>query len=192
MPGSPPSAGTTRPESSASAGKPDAAAAAWALSAAFASNVAPVSSGSARPSAPADKALAPNGAISAAISRSFPELWVAMTILPPVKARWAGGDKFAASDEAERRALRHDELGDPLMRKLQHPGEAGLVERALLGRRLHLDDAAGAGQHEIGVGMRRRILDIVEIEYGGAVMDAAGDRGHGIGQRHGGDELAGD
>src|SRR6516164_6520927 len=54
MPGAPPSARTTRPESSAIAGSPLAPAAAFAFSAAFASKLSPVSSGSAMPSAPAE------------------------------------------------------------------------------------------------------------------------------------------
>jgi len=53
MPGAPPKAGTTRPESSASAGRLLAFATASAFSPAFASKVLPVSSGSATPSSPA-------------------------------------------------------------------------------------------------------------------------------------------
>jgi hypothetical protein len=59
MPGSPPSASTTRPESSAKAGRSVALAAAIALSAAFSANVLPVSFGSLRPSSPADCAAMP-------------------------------------------------------------------------------------------------------------------------------------
>ena len=66
MPGSPPSASTARPESSASAGRPVAFAAAVALIAAFSSNVAPVSSGSSIPISAAEIASIPNGPISSA------------------------------------------------------------------------------------------------------------------------------
>src|SRR5216684_8218749 len=192
MPGSPPSAGTTRPESSAKAGKPVASAAACALSAAFASKVAPVSSGSATPSASADESVTPKGAISAAISRSLPGLWVARTRRSPAKARGVRPGKPDASGETERQALRSDQLADPLMGKLEHASKACLVERTLLGGGLDLDDRPGTGQHEIAVGMGRRILDIVEIEHGDTVMDAARHRRDGVGQRQRGDELAGD
>jgi hypothetical protein len=55
---------------------------------------------------------------------------------------------------------------------------------ARLGGRLDLDDLAAAGQHEIGVGLGRRILGVVEVEHGGAGLhtpqeiagDAVGER----------------
>src|ERR1700751_3058395 len=62
MPGAPPSAGTTRPESSASAGSPLASAAALAFNAALASKLSPVSSGSGMLSAPAETASMAKGA----------------------------------------------------------------------------------------------------------------------------------
>src|SRR3546814_13559107 len=51
------------------------------------------------------------------------------------------------------------------------------AERHVLGGPLHLDDAAGCGQHEVGVGRRRGILGIVEVEHLLAAMDAAGHCG---------------
>ena len=84
MPGAPPSARTTRPESSAIAGSPLAPAAAFAFSAAFASKLSPVSSGSAMPSAPAETAWIAKGASSADISSTLPWLWLAMTSRSPV------------------------------------------------------------------------------------------------------------
>ena len=51
----------TRPESSDSAGKPVASAAALALISAFSSKVVPVSSGSARPNSLAERSVSPNG-----------------------------------------------------------------------------------------------------------------------------------
>jgi hypothetical protein len=59
MPGAPSRASTTRPESSAKAGSCATLAAAIALIAALALKVSPVSSGSARPSSPADTASMP-------------------------------------------------------------------------------------------------------------------------------------
>ena len=82
MPGSPPSASTTSPESSAKAGSPEALAAASALIRALARKVMPLSSGSARPISPADVASMPYGARRSRISASLPGLCVAMTRRP--------------------------------------------------------------------------------------------------------------
>ena len=59
MPGAPPSASTTSPESSANAGSRTAMAAATALMRAFSPKLAPVSSGSPRPSSAAATASTP-------------------------------------------------------------------------------------------------------------------------------------
>src|SRR6266851_849277 len=89
IPGAPPRAGTTSPESSASAGNPLAPAAARAFNSAFSSKLAPVSSGSGRPSAAAPIVSTPNGPSSAAISSSLPGLWLAMTSRSPRSRRRA-------------------------------------------------------------------------------------------------------
>src|ERR1700730_7128997 len=147
MPGSPPSAGTTNPESSASAGRPLAAGAAGALSFACASNVVPVSSGSGNPSAPALTTSMPNGRSRSSISASLPLLWVAITSL--------GWRKRRGSGKAQRLPLKDQELADALARERQQPHELGLGEDGLLRGRLHLHDAAGAREHEVGVGFGR-------------------------------------
>jgi hypothetical protein len=59
--------------------QPPPCAAASALMRALARNVVPVSSGSPRPSSPADTASTPCGASSSRISASLPGLWVAIT-----------------------------------------------------------------------------------------------------------------
>jgi hypothetical protein len=82
MPGAPLSASIARPESSAIAMRPDASAAARAFSSAFASNVVPVSSGSASPSSAADFTSKPKGPSRSTISRALPGLWLATTIGP--------------------------------------------------------------------------------------------------------------
>src|SRR5438874_875373 len=151
MPGAPPSAGTTSPESSASAGTPLASAASRAFSTAFFSKVAPVSSGSGRPSAPAPTASTRYGASRSPISTILPGLWLAMTSLPP-------GNRRAISGQAQGFALAPGQLGNAGPGQRQHRIEVRFVERRALGGRLDLDDAARAGQHEIGVGHRRRIL----------------------------------
>ena len=60
-----------------------------------------------------------------------------------------------------------------------------LGEDGGLGGRLHLDEGAGAGHDEIGVGLGGGILGVVEIEHRLAVGDAAGDRGDMVAQRDG-------
>src|SRR6185437_4647450 len=127
MPGAPPSAGTTSPESSASAGMPLGAAAARALSSALASKVAPVSSGSGNPSAAAPSTAMPKGDSSSAISTSFPLLWVATTSRSPANRR------ATALDRRQRRALHEDEARDPAARQRQHAAEALLGEGLGLG-----------------------------------------------------------
>jgi len=83
MPCAPPRADTSSPESSATAGSPEALAAASALSVAFSTKLWPVSSGSGKPSSPADTVSTPTEANSSASSLALPLLWVAMTILSP-------------------------------------------------------------------------------------------------------------
>ena len=68
--------------------RPEAArpcAAATALIRALAAKVSPVSSGSPRPSSPADTASTPCGASNSRISASLPGLWVAITSLPVIR-----------------------------------------------------------------------------------------------------------
>src|SRR5579884_539536 len=145
MPGAPPKAGTTSPESSARAGKRLVSAAARAFNAALASNVSPVSSGSGKPSSAAETVGMPNGASRSAISTTFPELWLAMTSLSPPSGRGI------ASRQSERGALQRRQLRDAQTGQRQHRVELRLVERRALGGRLDLDDADAAGQHEIRV-----------------------------------------
>src|SRR6516164_9225253 len=177
MPGAPPSARTTRPESSAIAGSPLAPAAAFAFSAAFASKLSPVSSGSAMPSAPAETAWIAKGASSADISSILPWLWLAMTSRSPVKRRAIG------STDAERGPLLPRQLGDAGAGEPQHLGEQRLVERRTFGGRLDLDDPSPPGQHKVGVGLGLRILGIVEVEHRRPGDDPARDRGNRVAQR---------
>src|SRR5436305_11178278 len=186
MPGAPPSAGTTTPESSANAGKPLASAARRAFSSAFSSNVAPVSSGSMRPSSAAPTASTSYGASNSRISTILPGLWLAMTSLPPENRR--------AMLEPECGALAAGQLGDAGAGQRQHRVEARLVERCTLGGRLDLDDAARPGQHEIGVGLGIRILGVIEVEHRNPLEHPAGNRRDAVVQRHfrqqtGGDEA---
>ena len=51
-------------------------------------------------------------------------------------------------------------------------------ERVLLGRRLHLDEAAVAGHHEVAVDLGLRVLDVGQVDAGLAVDDPGRDRRH--------------
>ena len=80
-----PRATSERTRREASAGKPQAVAAARAFSRAFSLKVVPVSAGSGKPSAPADTVSIPNGIRSSRISSSLPGLWVATTRRPATR-----------------------------------------------------------------------------------------------------------
>src|SRR5215470_10275527 len=125
MPGAPPSAGTTTPESSASAGRPAVFAAACAFSAALPSKVGSVSSGSGRPSEAAPSASTRYGASNAAISVILPALWLAMTSLPPSKRRVIGLQQCPD--------LQPGQFGDPGARETEHRGKVLLAKRRTLG-----------------------------------------------------------
>src|SRR5215469_5298707 len=174
MPGAPPSAGTTMPESSASAGSPLASAAAFAFNAAFASKLVPVSSGSGIPSVPAETVSIANGANSAENSWTVQELRLAMTRRSPVNRR------AIASAEAECGTLMPGELANTRPGKPQHLGEERLVKRGALGGRLDLDNPARTGQHEIRIGFGLRILGIVQVEHRRPGDDPTRDRGHAV------------
>src|SRR5688572_6827051 len=68
---------------------PVARAEASAFSVALPTKLSSVSSGSAKPSSPADTGSIPNGPSSAAISRTLPALWLAMTSGPGSSLRGA-------------------------------------------------------------------------------------------------------
>src|SRR5882762_1596516 len=77
------------------------------------------------------------------------------------------------------------EVFDTGRREVEQIVETFAVERHLLGRRLHLDEAPVARHHHVHVDVRVRVLRVVEVEQRDAVDDADGDGGHGAGQRLG-------
>src|SRR5579884_73981 len=56
-------------------------------------------------------------------------------------------------------------------------------ERVSLGRRLHLDEAPVAGHHDVHVGIRARVLGVVEVEQRHAVDDTDGHRRDRVAER---------
>src|SRR3990167_3843957 len=105
MPGAPPRKSTARPESSASAGRPDSRAALRALRMAFSINDRPVSSGSTMENSPTERTrtLLPSMACS---SLSLPALWLAST--SSLKCIMDSGPSFVWEDFlVEIEAVRH-------------------------------------------------------------------------------------
>ena len=161
----------TRPESSA---KRRQAARRWrrrrALMRHWRRKWSPVSSGSGRPSSPADTASTPCGASSSRISASLPGLWVAITSSPAI-ARDAGlsRHRLIARSRARSRAppssAGRPACRCPLRASASRASNCSSVNGVFLGGALHLDDAAVAGHDEIGVGIGCRILGVIEIEH---------------------------
>src|SRR5947209_5874232 len=69
-------------------------------------------------------------------------------------------------------------LGEPEQLVEPLPGEG-----ILLGRRLHLDEPAVTGHDDVHVGVRGRVLRVVEVEHRDAADDTDGDRGDGVRER---------
>src|SRR5947208_8093987 len=178
IPGAPPSASTTSPESSAKAGSCADFAAASALIFALALNVLPFSSGSPRPNSPAATASTPCGASSSRISASLPGLWVAITSLPVIR-RCMGqlnpARRYAKRGSRDRHFLQVHQPRNAFSGQCHQRQKLILRERCLLRRALNLDNASVAGHDEIGVGVGLRILGVIEVEYRGAVIDSTGD-----------------
>src|SRR5262249_55648193 len=76
----------------------------------------------------------------------------------PRPPRW----KFLSAD---RLLLERDELADALARESDELQEFGFREGRFLGRALDLDNAALAGEDEIGIGLGVGILGVVEVEH---------------------------
>src|SRR5882724_8669147 len=113
IPGSPPSASTHNPESSASAAWRLAVADACALICALAAKVTPVSSGSGNPRLPALTARMPCGPNSALISRTLPLLCEATTSWLP------RGNLTPTPSSNEHLLLQIHQLADALARQGQ-------------------------------------------------------------------------
>src|SRR5215216_3166823 len=81
------------------------------------------------------------------------------------------------------RPLRRRDLVDTLRAEREHLVQVVAREGGALGRRLHLDQPAAPGHHDVEVDLGARVLDIVEIEQRLAVDDPDGDRADGVDQR---------
>src|SRR5580704_7166037 len=79
--------------------------------------------------------------------------------------------------------LQFDKRGDTLLGKREKGQELGLREGLALGRALGFHDRRRSRHDEIGVGLGRGILGIIEVEHRRAVHDAAGYRRAMVGER---------
>jgi hypothetical protein len=82
------------------------------------------------------------------------------------------------------------EAGDATLGEAEQIVQRGARERRPLGGRLHLDQAALAGHHHVGVDLGPRVLAVVEVAERPAVDHADADRGDRPGQRHRLDQFA--
>src|SRR5579859_260044 len=161
MPGAPPKASTSSPESSAMAAA-CAAPAAWrALSSAFSRKLVPVSSGEAMPRSPCAMTSKGKPASNSRNSRSLPALLEAMT----------------SRSRRARTELGGMQPGDALGGEVQQLIEFVAPKRVALRSALNLDEGAAAVHHHVHVGFRIRILRVVQIEHRRAAVDAHGNRG---------------
>jgi len=140
----------------------------FGLEGALASNVSPVSSGSGRPSSAAPTVEMRKGASSAAISRTLPSLWLAIS-------------SFSITGRAPRAVA--GEVGDAgaassIMRANSSSPNGAPSAVAWIST-----DPAGAGHDEIGVGLGVRILGVVEVQDRRPVKDPARDRRNRIRER---------
>src|SRR6266404_1071422 len=162
MPGAPPRASTSSPESSAMAAA-RAALAAWrALSRAFSRKLVPVSSGAAIPSSPC--AMTSNGkpASNSRSSRSLPGLPEAMT----------SRSRRACTE------LSGMQPGNALGGEIQQLIEFVAPKRVAFRSALNLDECAAAVHDHVHIGFRIRILRVVQIEHRRPAVDAHGNGGY--------------
>ena len=166
-PGRPSSATASIPESSptAQAEKGACAAPQCALIRALSSYVAPSSGGG---STRRRARLQPGSARRSSSSLcGFPE--ARASVRPGVKRSERRG--------LARRLLGDAERSDPARGEVEQLAEQCPRERIALCGRLHLDEPAVAGHHDVHVRLGRRVLDVVEVEHGPPVDDADRDGG---------------
>ena len=108
--------------------------------------------------------------------------------LPPSLARRA----LSRARRRDRLLLRGAKALDAAGGERQQLVEMGARERRALGSRLHLDQAAVAGHHDVGVDLGNRVLGVVEIEKRPPVDHPAGDRRDRAGQRGARERPVGD
>src|ERR1700688_1803972 len=161
MPGAPPRASTSSPESSAMAAARAALAACRALSSAFSRKLVPVSSGAAMPRSPCGMTSNGRPPSNSRNSRSLPGLPEAMT----------------SRSRRARTELGGMQPGDALGGEIQQLIEFVAPECVAFGGTLNLDECTAAVHDHVHIGLGVRILRVVQIEHRRAAVDAHGNGG---------------
>src|SRR5580692_6688308 len=166
MPGAPPNASTSRPESSATAAQPLKAAAWRALSMALARKLSPVSSGEGN--FRSARLASSNGKSSsrARNSLSLPKLALATT------SRWETRLSGAGLE------LGGMQQRDALRRKVQQLVELVTAKGVPLGGALNFDERAAAVHHDIHIRLGVRIFSVVQIQDRRPAVNPHGHGGH--------------
>src|SRR5829696_2045822 len=113
-------------------------------------------------------------------------------IAPPSRAATASlavtpsqpsvGTVRLSTDRRQSRVLGFAEPLDPDCGEVEQLVQHVAAERLPLGRRLHLDELARAGHHDVHVHLGRGVLDVLEVEKRLARDDSDRDRGDGSGE----------
>src|SRR3954454_22153174 len=159
MPGAPPRSAASIPESSATTTSPVAAWAARALISALASKLSPVSGGSSTSV----------GSSCRSTPGSSSDISATLCLLRVARIKTVSRSR---SDPL----LHLPQAADPELGQAQQLIERSARERRPLRRRLHLDQAAVAGHHHVGVDFGVGVLAVVEVAEGAAVDEADADR----------------
>src|SRR5471030_2301414 len=123
-------------------------------------NVMCGSSASLTPSSPWRTSVTPRPSNSACSSASFLALLEART---------------SCMSDPQRGLLRDDQLADARVREIEQLVHLDARERRAFGGALHLDEVAGAGHHDVHVGVAGGVLDVFEIQQRRAIDDAHRD-----------------
>ena len=153
-PGIPLSASTQRPESSATVGSPVAASPARALSSALPSKVGWSSTGSSYVGTSSSPSTSTLGEVLGEDPLHLGELLGV--------AR--GQEDACVTGGQQRLLLQPGQVGAALLAEREQRVELGARERGALGGALHLDERAGAGHHDVHVGLGADVLLVGEVQ----------------------------
>ncbi len=105
----------------------------------------------------------PYGELAEAVraGRARPEILVDRPVADRADDRGTGGDGVVSLPQ--HRLLHANEVGDAAARQSQHLQQLLFGERRPFGGALHLDEAAGTGDHEIRVRLGNGILGVIEV-----------------------------
>src|SRR5690606_5498733 len=157
-------ASTSRPESSAMAGRPVWRQALRALMRAFSTKVGAVSSASVTLNSDCGTTRMPSSASTAATSRVLPALLLANTT-------------SSIGLVLQHLALDFQQLGNALAGQFRHAVELVQPESVAFGGALELDEGAGVVHHHVHVGLGFGVFLIVQVQHRLAAINADRDCG---------------